>query len=79
MLSAPDHRVHAIRVLEDIKVFCANYGADLTAGERQRLSIQCLGIVRTLDALDVGIKTEFETDRSKVAVEEAVTLLASGA
>ncbi|WP_116599215.1 SIR2 family protein [Primorskyibacter marinus] len=79
MLSAPDHRVHAIRVLEDIKVFCVNHGADLTDGERQRLSIQCLGIVGTLEALNLGIKTEFETDRSKVAVIEAVTLLAAGA
>lgn len=77
MLSAPDHRVHAIRVLEDIKVFCANHGAGLTDGERQRLSIQCLGIVGTLDALDVGIKTEFETDRSKAAVQEAVALIAA--
>ncbi|MFV2054289.1 SIR2 family protein [Aliiroseovarius sp. YM-037] len=77
MLSAPDHRIHAIRVLEDIKVFCAKNGADLTDGERQRLSIQCLGIVGTLEALDIGIKTEFETDRSKAAVEEAVALLAT--
>ncbi|WP_417818790.1 SIR2 family protein [Tritonibacter scottomollicae] len=78
MLSTSDHRVHAIRVLEDIKVFCINHGAHLSVGERQRLSIQCLGIVGTLEALDVSIKTEFGTDRSKVAVKEAVTLLAAG-
>ena len=77
MLLAPNHRIHAVRVLEDIKVFCGNNGADLTDGERQRLSIQCLGIVRTLEALDVGIKTEYETDRSKAAVEDAVALIAA--
>lgn len=77
MLSASVHRVHAIRVLEDVKMFCANYGTHLTAGERQRLSMQCFGIVRTLEALDVGIKTEFATDRSKAAVEEAVAMIAA--
>ena len=77
MLSAPDHRVHAIRVLEDIKVFCANHGAGLTDGERQRLSIQCLGIIGTLDALDIATKTEFETEKSRAAVQDAVALMAA--
>lgn len=77
MLSSQDHRVHAIRVLQDIKLFCQNFGDDLTRGERQRLSIQCLNIVQTLDALDTGVKTEFGTETSKIAVEEAISILAN--
>lgn len=77
MVSSADHRVHAIRVLEDLKVFCVNHGASLTSGERQRLSLQCLTVVQDLDALDVRVKTEFETERSKSAVAEAINLLAS--
>ncbi|GAB5448259.1 MAG: hypothetical protein Gyms2KO_31320 [Gymnodinialimonas sp.] len=79
MLSAPDHRVHAIRVLEDIRVFCYNNRKVLTDGERQRLSMQCLGIVQTLSALDISIKTEFGTEKSRVAVEEAISLIAASA
>lgn len=78
MLTAPDHRVHAIRVLEDINIFCVNHGKDLSDGERQRLSIQCFGIVKTLEALDTSIRIEFNTERSRSAVEKAIALIAAG-
>lgn len=77
MVTSRDHRVHAIRVLEDLKVFCVNHGAILTPGERQRLSLQCLNVVQDLDNLDVRVKTEFETDRTKSFVEDAASILAN--
>lgn len=76
MVAAEDHRVHAIRVLQDLKVFCLNHGSALSLGERQRLSIQCLSVVSALGALDLNVRMELGTDSSKSAVEDAVTILA---
>lgn len=77
MLSSQDHRVHAVRVLQDLKLFCLNHGETLTKGERQRLSLLCFSIVQTLEALDIHVKIEFGTDTSKIAVEEAIALLSA--
>ena len=76
MLVAQDNRKHAIRVLEYLKMFCSQHGEALTQGERQRLSLQCMSIAKTLDAFEINLKTEFGTEKSKVAVQEAVALLA---
>ena len=76
MIVAQDNLIHAIRVLEYIKVFCSRHGEAFTQGERQRLSLQCLSIVKTLDAFEINLKTEFGSEKSKIAVQEAVALLA---
>jgi hypothetical protein len=76
MITGQDSRGHAIRVLEDLKVFCLNFGHILTPGERQRLSLQCFKIVQDLDGLDIQVKTEFLTEHSKFAVQEAAAILA---
>jgi hypothetical protein len=75
MILAEDHRVHALKVLEDIRVFCRNHGKGLSVGERQRLSIQCLGIVGDLDTIGLDIKVEFGTNFTKEKVKEAISIL----
>lgn len=76
MITAEDHRVHALKVLEDIRLFSKRYGRGLTAGERQLLAIKCMGIIGDLDGLSIDIKTEFATEITKERVREAVSILA---
>lgn len=77
MVTSVDHRVHAFRVLEDLKLFSMNHGESLTRGERQRLSIQCLRLARDFENLGTEVKIEFETNRVKSSIEETIALLAS--
>lgn len=76
MVVSDGHRIHALRVLEDLKVFVANHGSILSKGERLRLSIQCMGIAADLDNFKTEVKTEFGTEKTKLLVQKAVTILA---
>lgn len=76
MITADDHRVHALKVLEDIRLFVRSHGSKLTEGEKQRLSIQCFGITEDLDRLPLAVKVEQATDVTKRRVQEALALLA---
>lgn len=76
MVLSEDHRVHALRVLEDLKTFSINHGPTITAGERQKLSLQCLSISQDLNGLGIEMKTEFGTDKTRFIVEDAIGILA---
>lgn len=77
MILAEDHRLHAFRVLEDLEVFARIRGAALAPGERQRLSIICLGIIGDLSNLPIGDQIEFGTDTTRSKVQGAISILAS--
>lgn len=76
MVTLPDHRLHALRVLEDLAPFAMNHGTSLDPADRSRLSLLCFGIASDLDGLALEVKTEFGSDVTKRAVKTAIETFA---
>lgn len=77
MINAEDHRVHALRVLDDLPKFMDRHRSFFGDGEIQRLSVECLGIATDLEKLPLAIKLEFSTESTREKVRGAVQALAN--